>query len=432
MGFTARRATTNSAAAGCGGAWDTHIVRVVGGKIEIFERIASGGMADVFRGRNVVTGADVAVKLLPPSAEEIARERFRFEARVASKLVHRGIVRVFDLLEDADGTLALVMELLVGETVEQRLARGRIDAVEAVAIALPILGALEHAHSVGVVHRDIKPANILLAVEPDGRVTPKLVDFGIAKAAVSSVQTIDGTVLGTARYMSPEQIRGETLDGRSDVFSVAVTLYEAMTGTSPFAAADATTSIAKVLELSVDPDDLIPAKLWLSVERALAKQRYGRPDSAAVFARELLAALGASNDDLAAHLTATPPTPTRFESTRDVRPVAAQAARAAGGGWRPRLVMGGLVVAAACAVAVATFGRTDRAPAPAAPIASASVAPAPVAASPSVTSEPSVVAPAASPQGVVAVPAKGAPKPPLSHSPSRPPPKKDVATTPGF
>ena len=279
--------------------------RVVGGKVRLEEKIASGGMSDVYRGKNLVTGADVAVKILEPCAhqDEDAVERFRTEARVSALLQHRTIVRVFDLFEEEDGSLALVMELLVGSTLEDRLAKdGPLDADVAVAIAAPVLGALAHAHAVGVIHRDVKPGNVFLAVEPDGRVTPKLLDFGVAKCEASNVRTMDGRVLGTARYVSPEQARGETLDGRSDLFSLATLLYEAISGESPFAARDASTALAKVIDAPVDAHERIPARVWLVLQKALAKQTYARHANASAFASALVAATGKTEGELASLL----------------------------------------------------------------------------------------------------------------------------------
>jgi len=281
-------------------------------------------MSDVYRGKNLATGTEVAVKILEPCAhqDEDAVERFRTEARVSALLQHRSIVRVFDLFEEEDGSLALVMELLVGSTLEDRLAKdGPIDADVAVAIAVPVLGALAHAHAVGVIHRDVKPGNIFLAVEPDGRVTPKLLDFGVAKCEASNVRTMDGRVLGTARYVSPEQARGETLDGRSDIFSLATLLYEAMTGESPFAARDASTALAKVIDAPVDAHDRIPTRVWLVLQKALAKQTYARHANASAFATALVAATGKTEDDLASLLhDERPPLPVLTISEPPPRP----------------------------------------------------------------------------------------------------------------
>src|SRR5205814_4338372 len=141
----------------------------------------------------------------------------------------------------------------------QLLARhGPLSTREALAIAVPVLSALQYGRDQGVVHRDVKPANIFLAVEPDGHVIPKLLDYGIAKMPKSDSKTIDGLVLGTPSYMSPEQIRSETaIDGRSDVFTAASCLYEMLTGSSAFPAPTAAAAIAAVLQSAVDPDPRI-------------------------------------------------------------------------------------------------------------------------------------------------------------------------------
>src|SRR5580698_8125395 len=230
----------------------------VGGKYVLVRRLATGGMGEVWLAHNETTQAAVALKLLRPKTVEKAleaEERFRREARLAGLLVHRSIVRIFDFLEEPDGTLVLVMELLRGETVEHWLARRRaIPEREAMAVMAGVLAALQHGHEQGIVHRDVKPSNVFLAVESDGRVIPKLLDYGIAKMPKNDSKTMDGVVLGTPSYMSPEQIRSEgDLDGRSDLFSCATVLYEILTGTCPFAAPTPAAALAAVLQSSVDP-----------------------------------------------------------------------------------------------------------------------------------------------------------------------------------
>jgi serine/threonine protein kinase len=297
-------------------------------------------------------GVDVAVKVLEPAAHPDleAIGRFRSEAHVSALLAHRSVVRVFDLLEEADGTLALVMELLVGQTLEQKLDQdGKLSPEIALATVVPILGALEHAHAVGVVHRDVKPGNIFLALEPDGRVVPKLLDFGVAKYEGQGVKTLDGNVLGTSRYMSPEQVRGETLDGRSDLFSVGALLYEAMTGTSPFAAPHVALALKRVLEQTVDADEHIPPRLWLVLQKALAKQPYARHASANALAGALLSAVGKTEEELAGLLKGErPPLPKLETPVTDAswssRSAEAPARRAS---WALALGAGALVIALA-------------------------------------------------------------------------------------
>jgi serine/threonine-protein kinase len=396
------------------------IGRVLGGKVEIVERIASGGMGDVYRGKQLGTGADVAVKVLEPATQPDleAASRFRAEAHVSALLKHRSIVQVFDLLEEDDGTLALVMELLTGMTLEDKLTRcGPLDAEHAIAIIVPILSALEHAHSVGVVHRDVKPANVFLAVEPDGRVIPKLLDFGVAKFEASTVKTLDGNVLGTSRYMSPEQVRAEKLDGRSDLFSVSALLYEAMTGVAPFAAPHAAAALAKVLELTVDADERIPPRVWLVLQKSLSKQAYARHTTASALATALLASIGKSEDQLAGLLMDQRPPLPRLEtpatwSTTQPRKTRSRALAVAATGVAAAVV--------AATIGVAVVGRHEP-PAPAA----AAVIPPPA----EKTVEP--VAAIALPVAPAATTASASPLPAVvrpvsSHRP------KPIATTPGF
>jgi serine/threonine protein kinase len=287
----------------------------VAGKLRLRRRLATGGMGEVWIARNESTGADVAVKVLRRGVglteETETAERFRNEARLSAMLSHRGIVKVFDLVEEPWGTL-LVMELLRGETLQGTLRRmGPLAARDAVAVLSPILGALAHAHERGVVHRDVTPANIFLAVDSDGHVTPKLLDFGIAKLASGAappdgpvqLQTLDGRVLGTPRYMAPERIRGEPdVDGRADLFSVGVVLYEALTGTCPFAASTPTGSLAAVIEQQVDPDPRIEPRLWVEIRRALSKRPFERHVRAKELADALRAALGETEGVLEAGL----------------------------------------------------------------------------------------------------------------------------------
>jgi serine/threonine-protein kinase len=264
------------------------------------KRIAVGGMAEIWLARNVATHGEVALKLLRRGVESVHEEelaqRFRNEAQLSVSLSHRNIVKIYDLIEDRDGTLALVMELLRGESVFTRLARGKpLDPGQAIFIAGAVLDALDHAHDRGIVHRDVTPANVFLAADPDGQVIPKLLDFGLAKPksvrvaqGVRVVQTIDGRALGTPKYMAPERIRGvDVVDPRSDLFAVSVVLYEMLTTVSPFEADTPAACLAAVLERHVDPDMRIDPRVWVEISRGLAKHAYERHSSA----RELSDAL---------------------------------------------------------------------------------------------------------------------------------------------
>jgi eukaryotic-like serine/threonine-protein kinase len=293
----------------------------LGGKYRLRRRLAAGGMGEVWLAWNASTGAEVALKLLARGGSEREHEmdveqRFRNEACVTAGLSHRNIVKVFDLVEEADGSLALVMERLRGETLGAYTRRlGPRPSRDAVGIMMPILNALEHAHACGIVHRDVTPTNIFLAVDPDGHVTPKLVDFGIAKSRSSPtgetarpVHTLGGRVLGTPMYVAPERIRGaDDVAPRSDIFSVAVVMYETITGDSPFVASTPAASLAAVLERPVDPDPRIEPRLWLEIRRALAKQSYERHSTAREFADALRAALGETHGALDAGMMKNPP-----------------------------------------------------------------------------------------------------------------------------
>jgi serine/threonine-protein kinase len=270
----------------------------IGRKLEVLRHLGEGGMGTLWVARNLTTEAEVAIKVLralgTSGPDTNAEERFRHEARLGAMLAHRNITRVFDLLEDDDGALVLVMELLQGRTLQASCEVTKtLSCKAAVAIMVPILAALQHAHEHGIVHRDLKPSNIFLHVDPDGHLSPKLLDFGIAKMADSSIETRAGDVLGTPSYMSPEQVRASRqLDGRSDLFSVGSVLYEIITGENPFRTDSPSATLARVLELEVDPDPRIEPRVWLEIQRALSKQVYERHASAVDLADALCEAVG--------------------------------------------------------------------------------------------------------------------------------------------
>lgn len=215
----------------------------IAGKYVLGDKLGEGGMGAVWRAHNETLDVDVAVKLI--RAEEVDSpdggsqlgDRLLQEARAAARLGHPAIARVFDFGVTDRSDPFIVMELLVGEDLADTLARrGRITATKAVATLLPIAHALEAAHVKGIVHRDIKPENIFMARTEDGRVQPKLVDFGVAKMdrAKSHRLTQTGAMLGSPIYMSPEQARGDDVDRLADVWALSVVLYEMVTGRPPF------------------------------------------------------------------------------------------------------------------------------------------------------------------------------------------------------
>ena len=214
------------------------------GHYKILERIGSGGMGEVYLASDITAGRKAALKLLPARFTDDAErlKRFQQEARVVAGLNHPNVLTVYEVRE-IQSTRYIASELIDGETLRQRLARGSMQLSEAVEIAIQVAGALAAAHSAGIVHRDVKPENIML--RPDGYV--KVLDFGIAKLAEQElpatiaedealllVETNLGSVLGTVRYMSPEQARGASVDKRSDIWSLGVVLYEMVTGRAPF------------------------------------------------------------------------------------------------------------------------------------------------------------------------------------------------------
>src|SRR5213082_2879332 len=214
------------------------------GHYKISERIGSGGMGEVYLATDVTAGRKAALKLLPMrftgDAERL--KRFQQEARAVVALNHPNILTVYEIGED-HSTHYIASELIEGETLRERLAHGRMQLSEAVDIAIQVASALAAAHQAGIVHRDIKPENIML--RPDGYV--KVLDFGIAKLAEEEVpvtmprdealllvETNLGSILGTVRYMSPEQACGRQVDKRTDIWSLGVVLYEMVTGHAPF------------------------------------------------------------------------------------------------------------------------------------------------------------------------------------------------------
>jgi serine/threonine-protein kinase len=232
------------------------------GRYEVLDLLGSGGMGRVYRARDSSLGREVAIKALAGTfrGDSTSLKRFEREARVLATLSHPSIATIYGF-EHLDGSPYLVLERIDGQTLADRLKRGAISVNEAVGIATQIVDGLEEAHSKGIVHRDLKPSNVMLT--PDGRV--KLVDFGLAKTtrAARDVSadpiTASGIVLGTARYMSPEQVKGEDQDTRTDVWAFGCVLYEMLTGRPAFPGRSVSEVVAAVLRDDPDWNALPPA-----------------------------------------------------------------------------------------------------------------------------------------------------------------------------
>ncbi len=277
---------------------------------EILSPIGAGGMGEVYRARDSKLNRDVAIKVLP---EVFARDsdrlaRFQREARVLASLNHPNIAAIYGL-EESDGIRALVMELVEGPTLDDRLAAGPIPVDEALAIARQIAEAFEVAHERGIIHRDLKPANV--KVTPDDKV--KVLDFGLAKVLAEDSDpgdpshsptlikgTAAGMILGTAAYMSPEQARGRTVDKRTDLWAFGVVLMEMLTGKRLFKGETVSDVIAAVLTQEVDwtaLPDATPPSIRRLLRRCLEKDRRNRLSDAASVKLEIDDALSGASDD---------------------------------------------------------------------------------------------------------------------------------------
>ena len=239
------------------------------GPYEIVSPLGAGGMGEVYRARDAKLGRDVAIKVLPEAfasdAERLAR--FRREAQVLASLAHPNVAHIYGV-EEAGGVDALVLELVEGETLAERIAQGRLPVDEALEVARQIADALEAAHEKGIVHRDLKPANV--KITPQGKV--KVLDFGLAKAVagdpsspdatqsptITAAATQAGVVIGTAAYMSPEQARGRSVDKRSDIWAFGAVVYEMLTGRKAFEGETISDTLAAVLRADVDWSALPP------------------------------------------------------------------------------------------------------------------------------------------------------------------------------
>ena len=294
------------------------------GHYRIVEQIGAGGMGVVYRAHDERLERDVAVKVLPEGtlAEDTARKRFRKEALALSKINHPSIATVHDF-DSQGGVDFLAMELVPGQTLSDKLASGALPDKDTVRLALQLVDGLAAAHAEGVVHRDLKPANI--KITPDGRV--KILDFGLAKAVgpaagAATTQTASelNHVAGTLPYMAPEQLRGEAVDARSDVYAVGVVLFEMTTGRRPFEERASAALIGEILHTAPPSPGLLQSDVSLRLEEIILKCLEKKPDDRYQATREVLVDLRRVQRDLDVEpprvVAAQPPAPTRVRPAR--------------------------------------------------------------------------------------------------------------------
>ena len=260
------------------------------GHYSIDALLGAGGMGKVYLARDLALDRVVALKTVASEYDDDQRRRLLREAESAARLQHPAIATFFESGE-ADGTAYIAMEFVRGRTLRARLGTAPLPVDAASSVAATLLEALNHAHAAGVLHRDIKPENIMLS---DDSGMPKLLDFGLAKAAVDSgaptfTNLTADRIVGTVGYMSPEQLRGEPLDERSDLFALAAVLYEMVSGRPAFPGPGPAARIAAILSRDPEPLSGVPPALNAVLRRALSKDRDARYASASALLRELRA-----------------------------------------------------------------------------------------------------------------------------------------------
>jgi len=281
--------------------------QVIADRYHVMKKLGEGGMGQVYLAEHVKMGRRSAIKVMNPSMvhDPDAVARFNREASNASRITHPNVCAIYDFGETPDGLIYLAMEFIEGEPLTdllEREAEGALPVPRAVTIFVQVADALQAAHDLGIVHRDLKPDNIMLTRRKDGADVVKVVDFGIAKA-VSGDQagqkvTKTGLVVGTPEFMSPEQLSGDTLDGRSDLYSLALVFYRMLSGKLPFEATTVQETMIKRLTddptklAEARPDLTFPAGLQPVLDTALARSPVERYQTVAKFAADVAAVTG--------------------------------------------------------------------------------------------------------------------------------------------
>ncbi len=295
------------------------------GRYQLHERVGEGAMAEVYRAEDVVLGRTVAVKMMRPGSDVLASpERARNEASALAALNHPSLVTLLDARLVPGRTGYLVMEFVAGTTLAQRLLAGPLSADECAHLAGDLAAGLAAAHAAGIVHRDVKPSNVLLApaAQPDRPFQAKLADFGVASLLDGARLTSPGTVVGTAVYLSPEQLRGAAASPAADVYALGLVLLETLTGKRAFPEASGISAVlARLLEAPRVPDEVGPQ--WSQLLKRMTESDPARRPAASEVARTVANFAGHTGDPVVQVPVLPSPVPARRDSTAPVQEPAA-------------------------------------------------------------------------------------------------------------
>lgn len=278
---------------------------VVAGRYRTIRLVARGGMASVYLAEQIALHRPVALKILsPPPVADLADQesferRFRLEAETLATLVHPNIVTIFDYGEAEDGRFFLAMEYIDGPRLTDLLVHGALEPDRALKLLLQVCNALRYAHRRGVVHRDLKPSNLLITKDAEGHEQVKVVDFGLVKVGeVDQSLTREGVVMGSPHCMAPEQVQGQQVDARADIYAIGVLLYRCLTGTYPFHGSNATATMMAHLTQDVPPFVAVAPTLRVHTRvegiarRCLAREPQDRYQDVVLLAKDLGESVG--------------------------------------------------------------------------------------------------------------------------------------------